>query len=239
MSPARAGGRGGRGGRGSGVAGNERLTALAGSILLVLFAAEIITIVLLRELMLWHFVVGVLLVGPVAVKTASTGWRFLRYYMRDAAYRRKGPPLLLMRVLSPILILATFTVIGSGIALAITGPAPDVLLKMHVVSFLVWLVLVIAHVVAYGARAVTSVREDWRRRTAGVPREPAGRGARLAVNTAAFACAILPAALIAPTAAAWDGWFGQPLTGFGVLAVIAIAATALAVIAARGARRRR
>ncbi|MEA5453983.1 hypothetical protein SPF06_04530 [Sinomonas sp. JGH33] len=221
---------------GSGAVANERLTALTGAVLLVLFAAEIVTVALLRELMLWHFVVGVLLAGPVAVKTASTGWRFVRYYARDAAYRRKGPPRLLMRVLSPVLMASTFAVIGSGIALAVTGPAPDILLRIHVVSFLVWLVLVIAHVVVYGARAVRAVGEDWLSREAAPPSDRAGRGARLAVTAGGLACGIVPAALIAPAAGAWDGWFGQPVTGFGILAVIAVAAAGLAVAVRRRRR---
>ena len=71
-----------------GVVGNERLTALTGAVLLVSFAVEIVTVVLPRAVMPAHFFIGVLLIGPVAVKTASTGWRILRYYTRHPAYRR-------------------------------------------------------------------------------------------------------------------------------------------------------
>ena len=35
---------------------------------------------------------GVLLIGPVALKLASTGYRFVRYYTSEPRYRRKGPP---------------------------------------------------------------------------------------------------------------------------------------------------
>ena len=43
--------------------------------------------------LLWlHLFVGLLLIGPVVLKLASTGYRFARYYTNDAVYRRKGPP---------------------------------------------------------------------------------------------------------------------------------------------------
>ena len=58
-----------------GVAGNERLTALTAAILLPLIVAEIATIANIRALMSTHVLVGVLLAGPLTVKTASTGWR--------------------------------------------------------------------------------------------------------------------------------------------------------------------
>jgi hypothetical protein len=63
-----------------GVLANERLTAAAGAVLLVLFAAEVPTVPTLRTLLSVHFFVRVLLARPLAVKMGSTGWRFLRYY---------------------------------------------------------------------------------------------------------------------------------------------------------------
>jgi hypothetical protein len=61
-----------------GVAGNERLTAMTGFVLLVLFAAEGVTILRVHQLLTVHFFVGMLLVGPVALKVAATGYRFAR-----------------------------------------------------------------------------------------------------------------------------------------------------------------
>jgi hypothetical protein len=215
-----------------GVLGNERLTALTGAVLLVLFTAEIITVVLLRGLMPAHFFVGVLLVGPVAVKTASTGWRFLRYYTRHPAYRRKGPPRLAMRVLSPLLLASTLAVIGSGVALALTGPAPAVLLRLHVISFLVWLVLILVHVSVYAARVPGIIAEDWRRRAVrGQPRT--GGRARLTANVAALVAAAIAAAALVPSAAPWDGWMEQAVSGFGILALVAIAVTVVVTVIRR------
>ncbi len=61
-----------------GVVGNERLTALAGAVLLALILVEVVTLPNLRELLSVHVLVGVLLAGPLAVKIGSTGYRFVR-----------------------------------------------------------------------------------------------------------------------------------------------------------------
>ena len=47
-----------------GAEGNERLTAITGAVLLVLFAAEGLTILSIHQLITVHFFVGMLLIGP-------------------------------------------------------------------------------------------------------------------------------------------------------------------------------
>ena len=198
-----------------GVPGNERLTALAGAVLLVLAVVEVITVPTLRSLLSVHFFVGVLLIGPLAVKTGSTGWRFVRYYTRSPAYRRKGPPRPLQRVLAPLLLASTLTLIGSGIALAATGPAPPILLIMHKISFLIWLVTIVVHVIAYLRPVPRLIADDWRqRRTQPAPgHTPAppvpGHRLRLAVNIAALIAGAIAALLLLPTASAWIPWLAQ------------------------------
>jgi len=222
-------------GEASGVVGNERLTALTGAVVLVLSVAEIATVPTLGSLMVAHFFVGVLLAGPVVAKTASTGWRFIRYYSRDPAYRRKGPPRPLLRVIAPLLVASTFTLIGSGIALAVTGPAPEILVRVHVVSFLVWLATLAVHVFAYVRRVPRLIADDWRRtplQKRGKP-ERSRRRMRLAANIAALALAGIPAVLLLPTAASWEAWRGQAVTGPGVLAVVVCIVTAVAVLLKR------
>src|SRR5256884_3155853 len=83
----------------SAVVGNERMTALAGAVLLVLILVEIVTSARLRTLLSAHVFVGVLLAGPLAVKIGSTGYRFLRYYTRSPAFVHRGPPRLALRLL--------------------------------------------------------------------------------------------------------------------------------------------
>ena len=76
-----------------GAVGNNRLTSLLGVILLVGLAVEGATIPSIRSLLSVHIFVGMLLLGPVAVKLASTGYRFARYYTGSVEYVRLGPPL--------------------------------------------------------------------------------------------------------------------------------------------------
>ena len=48
--------------------------------LLVLLAAEGVTLLRVRELLTPHVFIGMVLIPPVLLKVASTGWRFARYY---------------------------------------------------------------------------------------------------------------------------------------------------------------
>ena len=105
-----------------GPAGNARLTAWTGIVLLVLFLIELATLLDVRSLLSWHVFVGVLLIPPALVKTASTTWRFARYYSGSQPYRKAGPPTLLLRVLGPLVVLSTLGVLGSGLTLVLVGP---------------------------------------------------------------------------------------------------------------------
>src|SRR5215472_11636864 len=111
-----------------GVVGNERFTALVSLVLLVLIIVELVTSALLRIWLPAHTVVGVLLAGPLLVKMGGAGWRFLRYYTRVPAYVRRGPPLLVLRVLGPVLLVTTLIMVGSGIGLVVVGPLQPFLL---------------------------------------------------------------------------------------------------------------
>ena len=75
--------------RTGGPAGNARLTAWTGLVLLVLLAVEGVTLIDVRGLITWHVVVGALLVPPALLKTATTGWRMVRYYAGNRDYRRR------------------------------------------------------------------------------------------------------------------------------------------------------
>jgi hypothetical protein len=63
-----------------GTDGNRRLTATTALVLLVLLAAEGATLLALRPLLSLHVFLGMLLIPPVALKLASIGYRFGRYY---------------------------------------------------------------------------------------------------------------------------------------------------------------
>jgi hypothetical protein len=154
--------------------GNSRLTAAVGVALLVLLAVEGVTILFLRPLLPVHFFVGLVLIPPVSLKLASTGWRFAHYYRRDAAFVEHGAPLLLLRALAPVLVLATVLVFGSGVALLVLGRGSGPLLGLHKVSFVVWGVVFAVHVLGHARRLPGLVFADWRSRLL----RPAGSASR-------------------------------------------------------------
>jgi hypothetical protein len=135
-----------------GAEGNERLTAITGAVLLVLLAAEGFTILRLGRLLTLHFFLGMLLLGPVALKAGSVIYRFFRYYSGSAPYRRKGPPALLLRLLGPVIMLLTACVFGSGVMLAVTGPGQGPWLFLHKATFILWFCAMAIHVLAYVPR---------------------------------------------------------------------------------------
>jgi hypothetical protein len=134
---------------GGGTDGNEQLTAVVGVILLALFAVLGVTILFIGNgKMLWlHLFLGTLLVGPVALKLGSTGYRFVRYYTSNPPYRRKGPPHPLMRILGPFVILTTLGVFFTGLLLLVDGPgAGNLVRELHKLFFFGWLAVVGVHV---------------------------------------------------------------------------------------------
>ena len=94
----------------AGAAGNERLTALTGVVLLAGFAIEGVTILRLGRLLTLHFFIGLLLIGPVVLKICSTVCRFTRYYTGAPSYVRRGPPAPLLRLLGPFVIATSLAV---------------------------------------------------------------------------------------------------------------------------------
>src|SRR5437588_8251298 len=210
----------------SGVVGNERLTALAGAVLLVLILVELVSALNLHALLPIHIFVGVLLAGPLVVKLGSTGYRFLRYYTRAPAYVRSGPPRLPLRVLAPLLLVTTLVVVGSGIGLVVAGPAQSSLLRtLHSLSVLIWLSLLAIHVVAYLWRTLRWIADDWRNHPA---EQAPGRGFRLGVNLGALLVGSVAALLLFPGTTPWVVWIqtGQnipaPLVVGLVLAIVVL-----------------
>lgn len=184
---------------------NERITALAGAILLVLLLAEFVSAAILHTLMSLHVFVGVLLIGPLIIKLSSTGWRFLRYYTGSPAFIHRGPPQLVLRIMAPLLIVTTLVVISSGIGLIVTGPRnAGLLLPLHGFSVLVWLPLIAIHVFAHILRVPGLVADDWNKASGKVL--AAGRGFRLGMNLGALLAGAAAAILLFPGSAPWTTW---------------------------------
>ncbi|WP_034271742.1 hypothetical protein [Actinospica robiniae] len=186
--------------------GNERLTALTGVVLLLLFAAEGLTLLQLSRLLYWHYLLGFLLIGPVCLKISSTVYRFTRYYTRRQPYVRKGPPRPLPRVLGPLIVLSTITVLGTGVLLGIQR-RPHVyagysLVFLHKLSFVGWAALMTVHVLAYLPRLPRLLAADaMPGRTA---RAVGGRGLRYSLVLLSLGAGAVLAAWGSTLATSWS-----------------------------------
>jgi len=142
--------------------GNERLTAAVGLVLIVLSLIEIGTVLFgLGQFLSLHVFVGLFLIPPVLLKLGSTGWRFTRYYTRNAAYRLKGAPQLVMRLLAPLLVTSTVILFGSGVAMGMLhGHALSIARRLHGPASVAWMILIGIHVLVYLRRALASAKED-------------------------------------------------------------------------------
>jgi hypothetical protein len=142
--------------------GNARLTAATGVVLLVLLAAEGLTLVFgVGSLLLPHIFFGLLLIPPILLKVGSTSWRMVAYYRRAEEYVRRGPPNIVLRILiAPVLVAATVVLFVTGIAAAIVGHG-GLLLGLHKVSFVVWGIAFGIHVLAHLTELPRLVGIDW------------------------------------------------------------------------------
>ena len=155
---------------------NARLTASNAALLLVLLAAEGATVLRVRQLISPHVFLGMVLIPPVLVKLGSTGYRFARYYLGAPAYRRKGPPPVLLRLLGPVVVILTAVLLASGVALLLAGPAWSAqLLFVHKASFVLWFFAMTVHVLGHLAEVARLAPRDWLRRAR---RDVRGTGSR-------------------------------------------------------------
>jgi hypothetical protein len=150
-----------------GVEVNELLTSSAAALLTILLLAEGATIINVRGLLTAHMFIGLALIPPVLLKLASTGYRFARYYTSAPAYREKGPPPLLLRVLAPVLVASTAMIFATGVWLLLLGHRSDQVLMLHKVAFFVWSGVFAVHFVAHLPRVGRSLGAAARTRAAG------------------------------------------------------------------------
>ena len=194
---------------GGGTDGNERLTAAAGALLIVLLAVLGVTILRLGQLLWLHLFLGMLLLAPVALKLASTLYRFGRYYTRASAYRLKGPPEAALRMLGPFVVLSTLVVFASGVWLLFAGPSSrDAVLPIHKISFIAWLALTGVHVLAHLPALPAALRGDYGRRgAAGVlSSDVTGRAGRSLALAGALVLGAVIAVIVLPEFGAWEHW---------------------------------
>ncbi len=213
-----------------GIVANERLTALASGALLALLVVVLATTPRLGPLILVHVFVGVLLVGPLAVKLASTGYRFLRYYSGTPAYVRRGPPRRGLRWIAPALVVMTLVLVVTGIALLVTGPDdPGPFVGLHNLSFVVWLPLAAVHVFGHLRGLAQVIADEWRDRRS-PPARP-GRVVRLDLTAGALLFGAIAAGLALPGADPWaaPGILTQTIPGPVVASALVTIITLVAV----------
>ena len=183
-----------------GTAGNEILTSATALVLTLLLIAEGITILRIGGLRTEHMFIGMALIPPVLLKLGSTGYRFTRYYIGTRAYREKGPPLLPLRLLAPLLVLTTAIVFASGVALLLAGHKSNTLFTFHKVSFILWGALFGVHFLAHLQRMLRSLGGDWTRE--GRRRVP-GAELRLGLVIAATGGGVALAIAVLPLITGW------------------------------------
>lgn len=180
---------------------NERLTALAGAVLLLLFLVEIIVTANLHKFILIHIFIGTLLAGPLVIKMASVGYRFFSYYAKAPAFVAKGPPNIWLRLLGPFLILLTLTLFLSGFALVVVGPSQAEMFKLvHAGSAALWIPLIAVHVYAHIRQVPRSLMKEWSQHS---KNKLAGRLKRLRINIIALIAGTIAAIMLMPISAPW------------------------------------
>lgn len=206
--------------RTGGPAGNAQLTAWTGLLLLVLFLAELVTLLNLGGMITWHIALGAALIPPALLKTATTGWRMVRYYTGSKHYKAAGPPPLLLRLLGPLVVLSTLALLGTGVLLALIGvdrtfrPLVTVLgfsvspLTLHQASFAVWAGATGLHVLARLVPALRTARPS----AAGGDGTAHGKGMRTAALVVATTLAAVAAAVLVNMASSWQS-FGALFQG--------------------------
>ena len=105
-----------------GTEGNERLTVVTGALLIVVLAGVGVTIVFIGRLLWWHLFLGMAVIGPVALKVGSTGYRFARYYTA-AAVSWEGASAAGAAGARPGMRGLTAIVLATGVALLLIGPS--------------------------------------------------------------------------------------------------------------------
>jgi hypothetical protein len=185
-----------------GAEGNSRLTASTGIVLTVMLLIEGFTILDVRGYISLHTIIGLALIGPLALKSATTLYRFAKYYTGDREYVERGAPPLLLRLIGPLVVLSSIAVIGTGVALLVDHGASDTWLTLHQASFIVWVSLTGVHFLGHIYEAVVVSGRDFRSRRD----DPAARRrtVRLALVVASLAVGFGLAAAFTPSASSWQ-----------------------------------
>jgi hypothetical protein len=180
------------------------MTSTLGGALFVLLAVEGVTILRIGSLLDAHVFVGVVLIPIVLTKISTTGWRFIKYYTGSPDYRRKGPPVMALRLLGPFIIVLTLVLLGSGVGLVLLPTTYRAeLFFIHRASFILWIAAMTVHVLGHLGETARLAPRDWLARSR---RQVDGASARQWVLVSSVAAGLLAAIAITPHAV---GWFAR------------------------------
>jgi hypothetical protein len=105
----------------------------------------------------------------------------MRYYLGDEAYRHKGPPHWVLRVLGPLVVISTVSLLATGIALIAVGHGHSPWLgDAHRASFIVWFAVMVVHVLGHLTETGRLATADFR------ASQPRVRQARLRTSLVAL-----------------------------------------------------
>jgi undecaprenyl-diphosphatase len=136
--------------------GNRRLTSLVGAIQLGVLAVVILSGVFFGSVPGLHFFASFVAIPLTVLKLGSTGYRFAHYYLRNGPYRAAGPPTVIPRLLSPLLVISALVAFATGVALFAMGTTHGTVATLHTDSAVVFIVAVLAHVAAHARTAWTA-----------------------------------------------------------------------------------
>ncbi|HEX3899618.1 MAG TPA: hypothetical protein VHW74_10640 [Mycobacteriales bacterium] len=189
-------------------AGNARLTAWVGLLLLALLLLQATTLLALSSLISVHLFVGGVLVPLVLLKLATTGWRMTRYHRRSKPYVEAGSPPLALRLLAPLVVVSSLALLGTGLSLAFIGrratqPFMTIAgfgisaLTLHQIAAIAWIAIAGPHMLA---RVLPAIRHTTR---IGGQHAVSGAGLRLAVITLTACIAVTTGLLVLHVGVDW------------------------------------
>ncbi|MGH7722181.1 MAG: molybdopterin-dependent oxidoreductase [Candidatus Dormibacteria bacterium] len=220
-----------------GVAGNTRLTSLAGVVLLALVTLQVIS-ALFFALLTYnvtlpvgplydvvrpvHFFVGFMLMPLIAIKLASTGYRFSRYYTGKQAYHDAGPPLPLARIIAPALIGSAIILVASGVEMwSYQNQFNLPWTAIHNVAAFTFVSVVIIHIVLHARDAHRDAAADLAGMPAAADPGAAAAPAGAITRRALIGGGIAFGAALGAGASSWPwsqlGWLEPLKTGAGAL----------------------
>lgn len=185
--------------------GNARLVAISGAALLVLLPIPYGSALALDLLWRVHYFSGLLLLPLLAVKLGATGWRALRYYTGDPAYRADGAPHPMPRLTAPILVASTGVLFGSGVVMMLGADRFGPWSTIHNGAAVIFTGALGLHLLAHLWDTPAEVAADAAPALVrGAHRDVPGARRRLTVTVAAFLVGLTVAAVAIP-AEQWTG----------------------------------